>query len=136
MGDVEGGLLAWLYGETDLDDVLLALLRGYEQEHDEASVAISYHPTIGPALDMPQGDPSKEAEFDQDAWNAYFKHLPPYVGSIDEDIPTSFGDATVDVGWFRRMPWCNCGEGHSWHYENAAGPGRGASLAVLVSWYC
>jgi hypothetical protein len=134
--DVDGGVIAWLYGATDLDDVLLDLVRVYEQDHDDAGVAISYHPSIGPRLPMPQGDPAvRFNDEDQAAWDAYWAHVPPYVGSIDEDIPTAMdGGAEITVDWFRRFPWCTCGEGHGWHYEQS-NPGRGASLAVLVSWY-
>lgn len=132
--DVEGGVIAWLYGPTDLDAVMLEMVREYEQENEPAGVAISRHRTLGP-------DPRMPAEVDHDdaanlaAWNAYWDHLPPYVGVIDEDLPTGMpGGEALDVGYYRRMPWCHCGDGHGWHFEPSS-PGRGASLAVLVSWY-
>lgn len=134
--NVEGGVIAWLYGETDLDAVLLELVRVCEEEGDLGGVEISYHPALGPYPCMPDNDPSNLDEYDPTVWEAYHSHVPPFVGRIDEDIATAFPDgSSVNVGWFRRFPWCTCGEGHAWHYEESA-PGRGASLAVLVSWYC
>jgi hypothetical protein len=81
---------------------------------------------------MPDRSPLSD-QYDPVAWQAYHDHCPPYVGQIDEDIATAIeGVSEVEVGWFRRFPWCTCGEGHSWHFEQSA-RGRGASLAVLVS---
>lgn len=133
---IDGGLIAWLNGEPDLDTVMLDIVTEFERQYDGGGVEISLHPTHGPEPEMPTGDPTKRDEYDHAAWEAYFAHLPPRVGQIDEDIPTSFDQAPaeVQVGWFRRYPWCHCGEDHAWHFEDSA-PGRGASLAVLVSWF-
>lgn len=130
--DVEGGLIAWLYGPTDLDDVLLELVRQYEAEHEPAGVATSLHRAIGPEPCVPGPFDADDPE-NQAAWQAYRDHLPPLIAVIDEDLSTMLpGGEIVDVGYYRRMPWCHCGDGHAWHFE-PSGPGPGASLAVVVS---
>ena len=53
----------------------------------------------------------------------------------EDDEPTDLPCDTYDlrVGYYRRLPWCPCGEGHTWHIEPADGPGRGVMLAVTWS---
>ena len=57
------------------------------------------------------------------------------TGELREDFPTAtlptYGEREPRVGYYRRMPWCFCGEGHSWHFEESR-PGPGAMLAVQV----
>lgn len=132
---VDGGVIAWLYGETDLDDVMLTLAKcvAYEQGYlDGWTETLFVEPGPRPRLDAALGD--------EEAWAAYCAALDEWrAGGRDrivEDHPTGhvFDGAEIVVGWYRRMPWCPCPEEHDWHYEPAAGPGRGASLAVLVTW--
>lgn len=134
--DVEAGAIAWLYGETDLDDVMVALAKHLDESNPcewidrEWREAYAY-PTGG--SDEPFGSPAWEAWLEETrAWQEAGTY------TIRDESPTSavFFSAPreAEVGWFRKFPWCTCGEEHSWHYEPSA-PGRGASLAVLVSWY-
>lgn len=55
--------------------------------------------------------------------------------AIEDDRPTylaaTYGDRHPEVGYYRRLPWCTCGEEHTWHYEPSA-PGPGAMLAVIA----
>lgn len=68
-------------------------------------------------------------------WEDYLRHLPAWVTTIEDDRPTyvadTYGSREPEVGYYRRLPWCTCGEDHTWHYEPSQ-PGRGASLAVVV----
>lgn len=47
---------------------------------------------------------------------------------LEADDPTVL-PAEVSVGYYRRMPWCHCGDSHLWHVEDSE-PGRGASLGI------
>lgn len=134
--DIDGGVMAWLHpGDADLDDVLLVLARHLNDAEpldgwtETTFVPRSEHP------DIAAGDRTDEEWATYfaacDAWRAAADHR------IDEDHPTGkvFPTHTdeVEVGYYRRMPWCHCGEGHTWHYEPTTGPGPGACLAVVVS---
>lgn len=129
--DIDGGVIAWLYpGGADLDDVLLAIARYDECSRDEWW-EMTGHRTEGPEPAKPEAPWTDESA---DAWRYYCDHCPPYIASLDEEFPTHFAYVSgeiLDVGYYRRMPWCHCGEDHGWHYEPSR-PGRGASLAVVV----
>lgn len=128
-----GGRLVWLYGETDLDDVLLELARTNDETWTETQNVVR------PGAAWPN-DRSRAiiaaAQRDEymAVWGREFDAA--HVTVIVEDHPTDlYGaqDPELDVGWFRRMPWCHCGEDHAWHWEPATPGTRGASLAVVVS---
>lgn len=133
---IDGGVIAWLYGETDLDAVLLVLAAHLETLDDSWTERGWREPDGVPEPVVPT------APLTDPAWNVWDTEWAAYRSAGDygivEDHPTGFvfhgAPREVEVGWFRRFPWCNCGEDHAWHYEQS-NPGRGASLAVLVSWY-
>lgn len=127
--DIEGGVIAWLHpGGADLDDVLVEIARYQASEDhiewwDMRPVAVE-----GPSLPLPDGDYLSNPA----AWQAYWDHRPRYMSRLGDEFPTRLS-IQPDVGYYRRMPWCHCGnDEHTWHFE-AANPGPGASLAVLVS---
>lgn len=133
--NLEGGAIAWLYGETDLDDVVLALAHHLGQENPSSWYDLDWHEAY-PYPTAPAGPPLGPA---WDAWDAEhraWRAAGTHTLRAEYDTSEVFcgAPAEVEVGWFRRYPWCTCGGEHSWHYE-ASAPGRGASLAVLVSWY-
>lgn len=126
---IDGGLIAWLYpGGADLDDVLLQLAT--EPGADEPWVAIRHHRGHGPDPEIPAASYGE----DPGAWDDYWRFCPAVVRTFDEEWATSLpGPTEVHVAYYRKVPWCHCGEGHSWHYEYAGdGPRRGAALAVVV----
>lgn len=128
-----GGRIVWLYGETDLDDVLLELARTNDETWTETQNVVR------PGAEWPN-DRSRTilaGATDGDGLEAWGREFDAaHVTVIIEDHPTSLcgsHDPELDVGWFRRMPWCHCGEGHDWHWESATPHTRGASLAVVVN---
>jgi hypothetical protein len=129
---LDGGVVAWLHpGGADLDEVMVALARHLADEDIVEWWAISSAYTLGPKPQAPEGLPN-DGETERLAWETYRRHLPPIITTLDEEFPTST-HGNLDVGWYRRFPWCTCGEEHAWHIEPSA-PGRGASLAVVLSW--
>jgi hypothetical protein len=135
--DVNGGVIAWLYGETDLDDVMLALAKHLNDSEpcdgwlDQQWVEAYPYPAAPHGLLL--SDPAWDAHLiEADAWRA----AGTYVLRAEHPTSEVFHSAPreAEVGWFRRFPWCPCGEGHGWHYAQS-NPGPGASLAVLVSWF-
>lgn len=129
--DIEGGVIAWLYpGGADLDEVLLEIA-WYDDYSQDEWWATTAHITAGPYPKPPDGEWSDETAA---AWREYGSHIPPMVITLDEEFPTRLARVTgeiLDVGYYRKMPWCHCGEDHGWHYE-PSGPGPGAMLAVVV----
>ena len=127
---VEGGLIAWLHpGGADIDEVLLEVAREWSTEED-------WTDREGIRSEGPDPEqPAQPWEGNEEAWSHYLAHRPPYVWRIREDHPTrlldTYGSREPSVGYYRRMPWCHCGEDHTWHFEEST-PGPGASLAVLV----
>jgi hypothetical protein len=130
--DIEGGHIVWLHpGGADLDEVMVAVAAQQERDGIVEWRDTTPVPRLGPSLALPP------AEYDDHKaeWDLYWAHLPGYEYQLVEEFPTSvlstYGDREPRVGYYRRMPWCHCGEGHGWHFEESA-PGPGASLAVLV----
>ncbi len=139
---VEGGLIAWLYGPTDLDDVMLALVQRMAEGQDGGSTWVDIDRRLRPgavAPDFVHVDADAPDEQVNAAWERWRQEsAAAHVSVLVEEFPTShiFAGVETYVGWYRRFPWCNCGwDEHSWHYDRAAGPGRGASLAVELSWF-
>ena len=128
---IEGGVIAWLHpGGADLDDVLLAIAAYQAAEDDVEWWTTRPVRREGPDPVMPT---TAEYAADPAGWAAYWAHQAGYAYLLDEEHPTTLGIAGEPfVGYYRRLPWCHCGDGHDWHYEESA-PGPGASLAVVVS---
>lgn len=73
------------------------------------------------------------AAYQSDTWrDPYDPYLPDDGPTF---LPTTGKDGQVQAGYYRRFPWCHCGEGHAAHYESVNRPGPGAMLGVeAVTW--
>lgn len=132
-----GGLLVCLYGETDLDDVMLEVVQDLAAERDggESWVARSFVPPDFEHPLMPQGSTPEDP-----AWIRYREAADLWRASaswtVDEEHPTDEifrGLDLADAGWFRKVP-CPpnlCGE-HSWHWHRADEGGHAAFLGVVL----
>lgn len=132
-----GGALVCLYGETDLDDVMLAVVQELAAQEDgqEAWVDRTFVP---PDFEHPVA-PAALIENDV-AWIPYreacdlWRKAATWV--IDEEYPTDHLFRTVElaeVGWFRKTP-CPpqmCGE-HGWHWNRADEGSHAAFLGVVL----
>lgn len=128
---IEGGVIAWLYpGGADLDEVLVEIAR-FDEYSQEEWWDFDDVRAEGPDPAQPEALYSDETA---SAWRHYWDHRAPYVSRLEEEHPTRLtyvSGEVYDVGYYRRLPWCTCGEDHAWHYEPAQ-PGPGAMLAVVV----
>lgn len=132
-----GGVLVCLYGETDLDDVMFAVVQylAGERSGGESWMARTFVPPPWEHPRLPDAPRENAA-----AWAPYFAAVELWSSAcrwtLDEEHPT---DAILDdvdeveAGWFRKVP-CPpqmCGE-HSWHVAPAKPGTHAAFLAVLV----
>lgn len=134
---LEGGLLACLYGPTDLDDVLLAMVQELAMSEDgqESWIAKTWHEpdfAFPVAPDAPIGNDAAWKPWQEacDLWRKAGRW------TIDEEHETGaiLEGYEVEAGWYRKTP-CPpqmCGE-HSWHWHHANEGDHAAFLGVLLS---
>lgn len=52
-----------------------------------------------------------------------------------ETAESILADAVPEVGWFRVVPWCNCGDGHTSEVQVADPGSRGAFPGIMFVRY-
>jgi hypothetical protein len=133
-----GGVLVCLYGETDLDDVMLAVVQ-FLAEQDGGQEAWVERTFVPPAFEHPRVP--QRALSDDPAWTAYRAAADLWraeaTWTLDEEHPTDHvlqGLDDAQVGYFRKVP-CPpqmCGE-HSWHLSSRSDErGHSAFLGVYL----